>query len=69
VEIAVIAHSTGYWYFRDAVDKAAARNGAWRIVYPEVSYRMAGQLVSITDRRDPAADGGWPNSFLDFTGQ
>jgi hypothetical protein len=35
IEVAIIAHSTGYWYFRSAVDDAAGRSDAWRAVYPE----------------------------------
>ncbi len=35
VEAAVVAHSTGYWYFRDSVDQLAGRKGAWQAIYPE----------------------------------
>ena len=35
MQAAVIEHSTGYWYFRDSVDQAANKKGAWRTVYPE----------------------------------
>jgi hypothetical protein len=35
MQAAVIEHSTGYWYFRDSVDQAAGKKGAWHAVYPE----------------------------------
>jgi hypothetical protein len=35
MQAAVIEHSTGYWYFRDSVDQAINKKGAWRAVYPE----------------------------------
>lgn len=41
VEDAILTHSTGYWYFRDSVDDAAARKGAWETVYPEPRTAIA----------------------------
>jgi hypothetical protein len=35
MQAAIIEHSTGYWYFRDSVDQAAAKKGAWHAVFPE----------------------------------
>ncbi len=35
MQAAIIEHSTGYWYFRDSVDQAVGKKGAWRSVYPE----------------------------------
>lgn len=35
VQTAIMAHSTGYWYFRDSVDEAAGKAGAWKTVFPE----------------------------------
>jgi hypothetical protein len=35
VQTAIVAHSTGYWYFRDSVDEAAKKPGAWAAVYPQ----------------------------------
>ena len=35
IETAIIAHSTGYWYFRDSVDEAAGRKKAWRSIFPK----------------------------------
>ncbi len=35
MQVTIIEHSTGYWYFRDSVDKAAGRKGAWQAVFPE----------------------------------
>lgn len=35
VQTAIMAHSTGYWYFRDSVDEAAGKAGAWKAVFPE----------------------------------
>jgi len=34
VQTAIVAHSTGYWYFRDSIDAAAGREGAWKVVFP-----------------------------------
>lgn len=34
IQTAILAHSTGYWYFRESVDKAAGRDNAWKTVYP-----------------------------------
>jgi hypothetical protein len=41
LQAAVLQHSTGYWYFRDSVDAAAGRKGAWRSVYPEPENEIA----------------------------
>lgn len=35
VQAAILGHSTGYWYFRDMVDKAAGYKDAWQAVFPE----------------------------------
>ncbi|MDR1162500.1 MAG: hypothetical protein LBM17_01495 [Candidatus Accumulibacter sp.] len=35
IETAIVAHSTGYWYFRDSVDAAAGKDGAWQAVFPQ----------------------------------
>lgn len=35
LQVAILEHSTGYWYFRDMVDKAAGQKGAWEIVFPK----------------------------------
>ena len=35
VQAAIVAHSTGYWYFRKSIDDAMNQPGAWRKVYPE----------------------------------
>jgi len=35
MKVAIIEHSTGYWYFRASVDGAAGQQGAWQVVYPE----------------------------------
>ncbi|MDR0827736.1 MAG: hypothetical protein LBN33_07665 [Desulfovibrio sp.] len=35
IETAILAHSTGYWYFRDSVDEAAGTPGAWETVFPQ----------------------------------
>jgi hypothetical protein len=40
VQTAVIAHSTGYWYFRDSVDDAAKKAGAWESVFPQPESDM-----------------------------
>jgi len=59
---AIIAHSTGYWYFRDAVDEAAKRQGAWKDVYPEPEsdldkYVHDADLISQFERASVAPDG------------
>lgn len=41
VQVAVLEHSTGYWYFRASVDEIAGFKEAWRTVYPEPETRMA----------------------------
>jgi len=41
MQVAVLEHSTGYWYFRDSVDQAAGRRGAWQTVYPEPENEIA----------------------------
>jgi len=41
IQVAVLEHSTGYWYFRDSVDQAAGREGAWRAIYPEPENEIA----------------------------
>lgn len=35
LQVAILEHSTGYWYFRDMIDAAAGRKGAWEVVLPE----------------------------------
>jgi hypothetical protein len=35
MQVTILEHSTGYWYFRNSVDDAAGRKGAWQVVYPE----------------------------------
>ncbi len=35
LQVAILEHSTGYWYFRDMIDSAAGRKGAWEVVLPE----------------------------------
>jgi hypothetical protein len=41
IQVAVLEHSTGYWYFRDSVDQAAGRKGAWKVIYPEPENEIA----------------------------
>jgi len=41
IQVAVLEHSTGYWYFRDSVDQAAGRKGAWKAIYPEPENEIA----------------------------
>ena len=35
VQAAIIAHSTGYWYFRASIDELVGRKDAWQVIYPE----------------------------------
>jgi len=41
IQVAILEHSTGYWYFRSSVDEAAGRKGAWQVVYPEPENEIA----------------------------
>lgn len=41
VQAAIVAHSTGYWYFRKSVDDAVKQPGAWRKVFPEPESDLA----------------------------
>jgi hypothetical protein len=41
IEAAIVEHSTGYWYFRASIDKAAGKKGAWETVYPEPENDIA----------------------------
>jgi uncharacterized protein (DUF3820 family) len=51
VQAAIVAHSTGYWYFRKSIDDATKQPDAWRKVYPEPEGDLAkiahdGDLIS-----------------------
>ncbi len=48
MQAAIIEHSTGYWYFRDSVDKAVGKKGAWQTVFPE----PAGEISKIAHDAD-----------------
>ncbi|MBK5101350.1 MAG: hypothetical protein JJE15_10220 [Desulfobacteraceae bacterium] len=41
LQVAILEHSTGYWYFRDMIDAAAGRKGAWKVVFPEPETQIA----------------------------
>ena len=41
MQAAIIEHSTGYWYFRDSVDQAVAKKGAWHVVFPEPASEIS----------------------------
>jgi hypothetical protein len=41
LQVAILEHSTGYWYFRASVDEAAGKKGAWQVVYPVPENEMA----------------------------
>lgn len=41
MEVTILEHSTGYWYFRANVDDAAGRKGAWQAVFPEPENESA----------------------------
>jgi hypothetical protein len=41
MQAAIIEHSTGYWYFRDSVDKAVGKKGAWQVVFPEPASEIS----------------------------
>ena len=41
IQVAILEHSTGYWYFRDSVDAAEGRKGAWKVIYPEPENEIA----------------------------
>jgi hypothetical protein len=41
MQVTILEHSTGYWYFRANVDDAAGRKGAWQAVFPEPENESA----------------------------
>jgi hypothetical protein len=41
MQAAIIEHSTGYWYFRESVDKAIGKKGAWQVVFPEPASEIS----------------------------
>lgn len=41
VQAAIVAHSTGYWYFRKSIDDITKQPEAWRKVYPEPEGDLA----------------------------
>ena len=41
LQVAILEHSTGYWYFRASVDEAAGKKGAWQVVYPVPENEIA----------------------------
>jgi hypothetical protein len=41
MQAAIIQHSTGYWYFRSSVDRAAGKKEAWQVVFPEPETEIA----------------------------
>ncbi len=34
LQVGILQHSTGYWYFRSSVDEVTGKSGAWASVYP-----------------------------------
>jgi hypothetical protein len=62
IQVAVLEHSTGYRYFRDSVDAAAGRKGAWQVIYPEPENEIAkiahdADLISQFDYESVVPDG------------
>jgi len=41
MQVTILEHSTGYWYFRANVDDAAGRKSAWQAVFPEPENESA----------------------------
>jgi len=41
LKVAIIEHSTGYWYFRSSVDAAAGAKEAWQVVFPEPANEIS----------------------------
>jgi len=41
MQVTILEHSTGYWYFRTNVDDAVGRKGAWQAVFPEPENEAA----------------------------
>jgi hypothetical protein len=41
MQVTILEHSTGYWYFRANVDDAVGRKGAWQAVFPEPENESA----------------------------
>ena len=41
VEVGVLEHSTGYWYFRSSINEVIGSNDAWAIAYPAPENDLA----------------------------
>ncbi len=41
VEVGVLEHSTGYWYFRSSINEVIGSNDAWEIAYPAPENDLA----------------------------
>jgi hypothetical protein len=41
MQAAIIEHSTGYWYFRDSIDKTVGKKAAWQVVFPEPASEIS----------------------------
>ena len=41
VEVGVLEHSTGYWYFRSSINEVIGSNNAWAIAYPAPENDLA----------------------------
>ncbi|MCF0253490.1 MAG: hypothetical protein HUK26_04060, partial [Duodenibacillus sp.] len=41
LQVGIIEHSTGYWYFRTAVDGTLQRPEGWRLVFPAPENQLA----------------------------
>ena len=41
VEVGVLEHSTGYWYFRSSINEVIGSNDAWAIAYPAPENYLA----------------------------
>ncbi len=48
IEVGILEHSTGYWYFRSSVNEVAGKSDAWANVYP-VPDNMLAKIIHDAD--------------------
>lgn len=48
LQVGILEHSTGYWYFRSSVNEVVSKNDGWAIVYP-VPDNILAKLIHDAD--------------------
>lgn len=48
LQVGILEHSTGYWYFRDSINEAKGDNEAWTVVFPLTDNILA-ELIHDAD--------------------